>query len=110
MAMKIIRVLIDDIDGSDADETVSFRIDGVDYEIDLSAEKAAELRLALEPYISAGRKTGRRITRSARSKQPTRPAPDAASIREWASRNGYTTQSRGRIPADIMEAHEKATA
>lgn len=110
MAMKIIRVLIDDIDGTDADETVSFCVDGVNYEIDLSAGNAGELRAALEPYTSAGRKTGRRVTRSARSKQPIRPAPAAATIREWASRNGYTTPSRGRIPADIMEAHEKATA
>ena len=69
MATKLITTLIDDIDGSDADETVSFRIDEVDYEIDLNEANAAVLREIMEPYVAAGRKTRRRARSTGRSKQ-----------------------------------------
>lgn len=108
MATKVIRVLIDDIDGTSADETVSFRIDGENYDIDLSAENAAGLREALTPYIASGRKKARR-TKPERTQQPIRRA-SASSVRKWAQQNGYTANSRGKIPAEIMDAHEKATA
>lgn len=111
MATKVIRTLIDDIDGSNADETVSFRIDGADYEIDLTAANAAGLREALAPYIAAGRKiasTGKQSLRPKR--QGKRQSSSSSNIREWAENNGHKTSSRGRIPARILEAYEKATA
>ena len=37
--------LVDDLDGSDADQTVTFGIDGRSYEIDLSAANAEGHRL-----------------------------------------------------------------
>lgn len=107
VAKKLITTLIDDIDGSGADETVSFRIDAVDYEIDLNGSNAAALREALAPYVAAARKTPRRTQATARSK---RQASDLSGIREWAQRNGYTTSKRGRLSAEIREAHAKATA
>lgn len=107
MATKLITTLIDDIDGSDADETVSFRIDGADYEIDLNGANAAALRGFLAPYIAVARKTPRRTRSTGRSKQQV---SDLANVRMWAQRNGYTTSTRGRIPAEIREAHAKATA
>ena len=110
MATRITTVFIDDLDGSTADGTVTFRIDGTDYDIDLSASNASALRELFEPYMSAGRKvTGT----SRRPASPTRLAGRAgssnSSVREWAQRNGYSTGSRGRLPDEILEAHAQAT-
>lgn len=111
MATKVITTLIDDLDGSDADETLSFRIDGTDYEIDLSGANAAGLRDALAPYIAAGRKIASTGKLSPRQNRQGRPQPSSPSdIREWAENNGHKTNGRGRIPARILEAFEKATA
>ena len=111
MATKVMTVFIDDLDGTAADRTVSFSIDGTDYQIDLSASNAAALREILAPYMAAGRKVTRK---SRRPESPVGQAGQAVStpsgIREWAERNGYSTSRRGRLPAEILEAHEKATA
>jgi hypothetical protein len=89
MATKVITTLIDDIDGSDADETVAFSIDAVDYEIDLTEANAAALRDALAPYLAAARKVSRRARSDGRSKQQVKTeASGASDIREWAERNG----------------------
>lgn len=56
--------VVDDLNGSKADETVHFSLDGIRFEIDLSSSNAAELRAALEPWISAGRRTGGRHRRT----------------------------------------------
>jgi hypothetical protein len=50
--------MMDDTDGSQADETVHFGLDGAEFELNLSKAQAAELRQLLGPYIKAGRKTG----------------------------------------------------
>lgn len=55
MARKVILVHVDDLDGTPADRKVSFGIDGVDYEIDLSTANAARLTKILAPYIAKGR-------------------------------------------------------
>lgn len=57
MATRVEIILIDDIDGGAADETVQFALDGTGYDIDISASNAAALRSLLAPYIAAGRKT-----------------------------------------------------
>ncbi|WP_310258519.1 histone-like nucleoid-structuring protein Lsr2 [Pseudarthrobacter oxydans] len=56
MAKKTVVLLEDDIDGSEASETISFALDGSDYEIDLSEGHANELREALARFTNAGRK------------------------------------------------------
>ncbi len=56
MAQKTTVQLVDDIDGSEAEETVSFALDGSRYEVDLSAEHASSLREALSTYIVAARR------------------------------------------------------
>ena len=56
MARKVQTFLIDDLDGSEADGTIRFGLDGVDYEIDLNAAHAGELRDILASYAAAGRK------------------------------------------------------
>jgi nucleoid-associated protein YejK len=109
MAQKVITLLTDDLDGTEASQTVLFALDGKSYEIDLNDAHTAELREALARYIGAGRKTGgpRRAVRRLGSEKP---AVDSGSIREWARENGYDVNDRGRVPATVREAYEKATA
>ena len=67
MAQRVNVVLVDDIDGTDASETVSFALDGVDYEIDLSDEHAGQLREAVAVYVGHARRTGGRRKGNRRS-------------------------------------------
>lgn len=111
MAQRVNVVLEDDIDGSDADETVTFALDGVNYEIDLSAANADKLREALALYTSHGRKTsGRRRTGSPARKSSGSSAggPSAADIRSWARENGHDVPERGRVSAEVREAYAAA--
>ena len=107
MAQKVNIVLIDDLDGSDADETVSFGLDGTTYEIDLNKKNAATLRDALASYVGNARKvSGAR--RGRRSSASAALGPSAREVRDWARSNGFKVPDRGRIPADIREAFDNA--
>lgn len=110
MAQKVQVLLVDDLDGGEADETVTFALDGKTYEIDLTTANAEKLRGLLDPYTKGGRRTGGRAT-TARAKgraSATTGNPDTAEIRAWAKENGYNVNDRGRVPAEIREAYEKA--
>jgi hypothetical protein len=109
MAQRVNVVLVDDIDGTDASETVGFALDGVDYEIDLSDEHAAELREALSLYVGHGRRTGgrRKSGKRAQSSSPSDGAT-AADIRAWARENGWDVPERGRVSAEVREAYAAA--
>lgn len=114
MAKKVTVTLVDDFDGEGpADETVEFSIDGVSYEIDLSVKNAQKLRNEFKPWVDAGRRVGgRRRGRPAGGAGRGRPGIDreqSAAIREWARRNGHKVSTRGRIPADVIEAFHAAT-
>jgi hypothetical protein len=101
VAQKIQTVFIDDLDGSEAEGTVRFGLDGAAYEIDLNAEHAQALRDALSRYVQAARRGGAR-----------RPAPggrraradgvDSTDVREWAKAQGIAVKDRGRVPADLV--------
>lgn len=106
MAQKIKVYLIDDIDGSDATDTINFGIDGVNYEIDLNETHAAELRSALEKWTTHARRIPARRTRRTGAARPGGTS-DAAKIRAWARENGYEVSERGRVPAEIREAYEQ---
>ena len=122
MAQRTTVTLVDDLDESEADETVEFGVDGATYEIDLSEANAAKLRDALADYVAharrvAGRRrSGRAAARPASSSpSPSRPNGGASvdreqnrAIREWARRQGMTVSERGRIPAEVSEAYHKA--
>ena len=110
MAQRVNVVLVDDIDGSDAEETVSFALDGVDYEIDLSEPHASELRNALSLYIGHARRTGGRRKSGRRSSAPaaTDGETSAADIRAWARENGWEVPERGRVSAEVREAYGAA--
>ena len=110
MAQRVVTQLLDDIDQSPADETVTFGLDSGSYEIDLSSGHAAELREALAPYVEAGRRTGAKTAtsrRSARSK-PSATAPDPKDVREWAVQQGKTVSARGRVPAALVVEFQEA--
>ena len=104
MASKVIVSLVDDVDQSEAAETVTFGVDGTEYEIDLSVQNAKKLRGALDGYISKARKVGGR--RSGRSK--TSSLVDNHAIRAWAGANGIKVSERGRISADIVAQYKAA--
>lgn len=111
MAQKVNIVLVDDIDGSDATQTVTFGLDGASYEIDLNDANAAALREALAPYVGHARKVGRGggAKRSgARTAGSSASGASAKEIREWARDNGHAVPERGRIPADVREAYDAA--
>ncbi|TPV47489.1 Lsr2 family protein [Pseudarthrobacter phenanthrenivorans] len=107
MATKLITVLVDDLDGSEAEETVSFQVDGVTYDIDLNATHAGELRSILRPYIQAGRKQ-RTATASRRRAAPTDSRPTSAQVRAWAQEQGIAVNNRGRVGAEILAQYEAA--
>ncbi len=107
MAQRVNIVLVDDIDGSDAAETVAFGLDGTSYEIDLNDKHAAKLRDALASYVGHARKVGGRRTRAKASASTT--GASAKEIRDWARSNGFKVPDRGRIPADVREAFDSAS-
>lgn len=109
MAQKVNIVLVDDIDGSDATQTVSFGLDGTSYEIDLNDKNAAKLRDALATFVGHGRKVSTGSRRSgSRSSRSSGTGSDAKVVREWAKANGHKVPERGRIPADVRAAYEAA--
>ncbi len=105
MARKVQYFLVDDIDGGEASETVSFGLDGVSYEIDLSERNAKALRDALSTYVGNARRAGRRA--KGRGRGGAARGQDTAAIREWARGRGFKVSDRGRIPADILAKYEE---
>lgn len=103
MTQKVEVILVDDMDGSEAAETIRFGVDGTTYEIDLNTAHATELRDALASYIGAGRKVSSTARTAAANR---RKAPDAgldnAEVRNWARANGVKINDRGRIPATVV--------
>jgi hypothetical protein len=113
MAQRVQVILEDDLDGTQADETVLFGLDGAEYEVDLSTENAQGLRDALAQYVGVARRTGGRRKRTTTAA----PAPRAAEsdggastsdIRAWAQENGYEVSSRGRVSSEVRDAYDKA--
>ncbi|RIS83616.1 histone-like nucleoid-structuring protein Lsr2 [Mycobacteroides abscessus] len=110
---KVTVTLVDDVDGqAAADESVEFGIDGITYEIDLSAKNAEKLRKQLSTWVEHARRvSGRRHSRGSLGSGRKRPSIDraqSAAIREWASKNRHSVSSRGRIPSDVIDAFNTA--
>jgi len=104
MATKVLTTLQDDIDGSDATETVRFALDGVEWEIDLSERNANRLRNNLSVFIAHGRKVGGK-----RGRKPASPSPtDTQAVRKWAQANDIEVNARGRIPAEVVQRYRAA--
>ena len=110
MAQRTQVILEDDIDGGPADETVTFALQGAQYEIDLNSKNAQKLIKALEPFTTAARKTGGRRSSSSPGRS-TRGGADKAQLaqmREWGKANGYKVSDRGRVSAELQEAYHRA--
>ena len=110
VAQKIQTVFIDDLDGSEAEGTVRFGLDGAGYEIDLNAEHARALRDALSRYVQAARRAGggaRRPTRAGR--RAPGGGVDSTEVREWARAQGIEVKDRGRVPAELVARFKTAT-
>ena len=112
MAQKVQVVLIDDLDGGDATETVTFGLDGATYEIDLSEQNARQLRDAFASWVgNARRVSGGRAGRPAARRggsSSSGSSTDTTAIRSWAKDNGYKVSERGRISAEVQEAYAAA--
>ena len=111
MVSKVEYVLIDDIDGSPAVDTVIFSLDGTQYEIDLNDEHAAQLREAMSPFVAKGREVRPAATRNrrgaSRSAAPKAPS-EMALARAWAREQAIPVSQRGKLPAHVLEAYRAA--
>lgn len=97
--------LVDDVDQTSvADETITFSLDGVNYEIDLSSANAERLRSDLAVWVGHARRLGGR--KAAARKGAGKGSANA--IRAWAIANGMEVSSRGRVPAEVRAAYELA--
>ena len=109
MAKRVEVILIDDLDGSVAEEVVTFGLDGVSYEIDLSKENAARLRDALAEWIGGARRSGGRRVAGRRPATQGRRS-DLNEIRQWGRENGFKVSDRGRVSRELEEAYDRANA
>jgi hypothetical protein len=105
MAQRVEVVLIDDVDGGEATETVGFALDGTNFEIDLSEANANRLRDALAPWVAHARRVR---GNSQRLSRPAGPGASSHDIREWAQSQGLPVSRRGRVPAEVRSAYEDA--
>jgi hypothetical protein len=96
--------MVDDTDGSEAQETVSFALEGTSYEIDLSDQNAKKLCDALEPWVNKARKTGGRSSSGRKDNSQV----DNTAVRRWAEANGIELSKRGRIPQDVVSQFRAA--
>jgi hypothetical protein len=105
MATRTVTELLDDLTGQAADETVSFALDGVDYEIDVNKKNAAALRKAFAPFQEVARRTG---GRRAPVMKKVASGVDNKAVRAWAASNGIELSERGRIPGHVIDQYVAA--
>lgn len=116
MAQKVQVLLVDDLDGGEAVETLTFALDGTSYEIDLSKEHAQALRDVMAPYVGSARRANGRSGgagtkgrgRGSGAQRSGGSTSNTAEIRQWAKDNGHAVSERGRIPGVVIEAYERA--
>lgn len=106
MARKMTVEFVDDIDGSAAEGTRTFSLDGVEYEIDLSSANGGKLDKALEKWVQHARRVGGR-KKAARSGAPrvTVDREQTQAIRDWATKKGLKVSARGRISQEVVDAY-----
>lgn len=106
MARRKAKTLKDNIDGSQAHETLIFAMDGISYEIDLSKANATELRNAFRRYIKAARRTG---TTQGKLHTPRKHgAETTAQVRAWAQQQGLPVMDHGSISLIVLEKYAAA--
>jgi Lsr2 len=109
MARKVEVTLVDDLDGGQADETVSFGLDGTRYEIDLSSANAKKLRNSMAKFVDAARKDkGARQPARGGARKAAPSGPSTSDVREWAKAQGYDVSERGRVANDLIVKFQEA--
>lgn len=111
MVHKVQTLFIDDLDGSEAEATVRFGLDGTEYEIDLNAGNAQALRNALARYVEAARRSpATAVRRPVRARKPAaHGSGNSTEVRDWAKSQGIDVKDRGRIPAELVVKFKEAT-
>lgn len=127
MAKRVETLFTDDLDDSPADATVAYSLEGVDYEIDLSAKNRSKFYDALANYVEHSRRVSKaKPVRARRAPKavtyPDKPKAaksngksdlskeDRAAIRAWGKANGWDALGdRGRLPAALIEAYLATT-
>ncbi len=109
MAQKLIVELTDDLSGGQADETVTFGLDGAVLEIDLSSGNAAKFREAMAPFVAAGRKVrSGNVVNIKHGRKAKIDREQSMAIREWVNKHlPGAVSSRGRVPEWASEAFDK---
>ena len=108
MAQRVQVILVDDIDGGEATETVTFALDGVSYEIDLSEKNAARLRDSFSEWVGNARRAGGRKVSGRRASGGGNRRDDLNEMRQWGRENGYKVSDRGRVSGELQQAYDKA--
>ncbi len=107
MAQRVQVILVDDLDGGEAAETISFALDGVSYEIDLSDDNAEKFRNEMAEWTANARRSGgRKLTGRRAGSSPRRH--DLNQVREWGRQNGFKVSDRGRVSGELQSAYDKA--
>lgn len=108
MAKRVQVIHTDDIDGSEAAETIAFSLDGITYSIDLSEDNALKMRDSFAPYIAAGERDRSAVGRRGGTNRRKSSGTAATDIRAWAASQGMQVSARGRVSAEVREAYERA--
>jgi len=111
VVQKVTVQLVDDLDGSVAQETVEFGLDGVSYQIDLSSVNAEKIRDMLHDFVANARRSGLRkrvASTAAKARSAAVDREQNQAIREWARKRGLRVSERGRISAEVLEAYHQA--
>lgn len=123
MAQRVEILLVDDVDGSEATQTVRFGLDGMEFEIDLNDAHADEMRSAIDKFVNVARRkggksraarpkapAGKTVVAAPRSSKTTQVPASLEAVRVWARANGHNISDRGRIARSVMEAFEAANS
>ncbi|HEX9227460.1 MAG TPA: Lsr2 family protein [Arthrobacter sp.] len=110
MAQRIQVLLVDDLDGSEASQSIHFSVEKTDYVIDLSDENADEFRAAMDKFVGAARKTDREARDKAKRAVRNSNDPAPAAVRAWAQAEGLDVSPRGRVKAEIIDQYLAANA
>jgi hypothetical protein len=105
MAKRIVETLVDDLDGSEADRTIAFSINGEGYAIDLSSANADKFEAALAPFVDAARRTSSGRAGGGSRRRGGGSSSDTKDAREWLRANGHQVSDRGRIPAPLLDLY-----
>ena len=117
MAQKVIRQFIDDIDGSPAERTFTFTVDGTRYEIDLSSENIKEFNDAIAGFVESAREVNsgngrqtRKVSSSSRlsgsGRSVSRPRPCVSGPGGKATASTTVAGSRRRSNKHSNQAHQ----